>query len=457
MEVVWFLSGLLVGLVLLAWYRIRFNLRLQALIRPLQPDGSVSSLSAIARVKQVIALQQQHQYILQQEVHTCYQLLQLAPVGFLRVDEDNQLLDCNEQACRLLSLPAQFSKPRLLLELVRSYELDMLVEQTRANQKPVQKDWVVYPISADPSQLSRQQPRPLRGYGFPLPNGCVSIFLEDREETSQLAQQRDLWISDAAHELKTPLTSIRLVAETLQSRLEPPARGWVDRLLKEVARLSNLVQDLLDLSQLERQASAQLTIKTVDLAKLIQSAWLSLEPLARENHLYLTYQGPDSVMLQVDEARMHRVLINLMGNSIKYSPPHQGIQVRITEGVSELGTPQIQLDVVDAGPGFPEQALPHVFERFYRVDPSRSRSRVQDSAFTSVQAGDAGTSGGTSGNFSTSQVYQANNGSGLGLSIVRQIVEAHGGSVKAANDADTGGAWLQVILPVGAPVLGAES
>jgi two-component system phosphate regulon sensor histidine kinase PhoR len=106
----------------------------------------------------------------------------------------------------------------------------------------------------------------------------VGVFLENRQEAALLVQQRDRWTSDVAHELKTPLTSIRLVAETLQSRIDPKLKVWVDRLINETLRLSNLVEDLLNLSRLQGQQSQGLNPKPVDLPQLIQAAWLSLEP-----------------------------------------------------------------------------------------------------------------------------------------------------------------------------------
>lgn len=463
MDLLGFFLGLSIGLVLLGWQNVQQKLKLKQLIQRVKADASLSSLPATSRLTRAIAAYQEAEHDLEQELQTWKQMIQIAPVGFLQVDEDNQLLWCNSQACHLLSVQSfQLGKPRLLLEVVRSYELDELIEQTRQAKKPCQRDWIFYPTYSDASRLSQQQSSALRGYGLPMTNDCVGVFLESREEALSLIQQRDRWISDAAHELKTPLTSIRLVAETLQARLEPPLRDWVDRLLKETIRLSSLVQDLLDLSQLDAQSIHQLNLSSVDLTKLIQSTWLSLEPLARKKALQLDYVGPDHLLTQVNEAGLHRVLLNLLDNSIKYSPMHQQIRVQLSlqPDDDQSTRSQICLEVIDAGCGFPETALPHIFERFYRVDPSRARSipGLSGSWIESVHAGGKSASSYPASTFEPpadgSSLY-AGSGSGLGLSIVQQIIEAHGGSVKASNHPETGGAWLQVLLPW-QPELGVE-
>jgi two-component system phosphate regulon sensor histidine kinase PhoR len=388
---------------------------------------------------------------LQNELTTWQYLFHVAPMGFLQVDEENQLLLCNQKACQLLNIEnCHGTKPRLLLELVRSYELDALVEQTRQRQQPCESEWLFHPVDADFAKLTHQQPLPLRGYGIPMSHGRVGIFLESREEVVALVQQRDRWISDAAHELKTPLTSIRLVAETLIPKVDPPMREWVERLLGETIRLGNLVQDLLDLNQLQARSNTKLTLKTVDLPQMIRSAWVSLEPLAQEKNVQLDYVGIDRLSMQADEARLHRVLLNLLDNSIKYSPAHQRIRVElgVTTDPRDVSVQCVQIQIIDAGRGFPEEALPFVFDRFYRADPSRTR---QSSSSDSI---------GNNGYLIQStkltdpawmepdnRVAALNSGSGLGLAIVRQIVEAHQGLVTASNHPETGGAWLQVFLP----------
>jgi len=451
----WFLLGLLTGLVIWLGGWLRQKARLAQEIRELYPEQWNSSSLRPFRVSRLIATQKQLNQSLQNQLNVSQYLLHIAPIGFLQVDEENQLMFCNDRACQLLHLEqSKPEKPRLLLEVVRSYELDDLIEQTRHAQKNCQSEWLFHPVDADFAKLTRQQSQTLRGYGVPLSRGWVGIFLESREEAIMLTRQRDRWISDVAHELKTPLTSIRLVAETLQSRLDPPAREWVERLLREAIRLSNLVQDLLDLNQLQAQPNTQLVFKTIDLAKLVQSAWLSLEPLAQEKQIQLDYVGPEQLLTQADEARLHRVLLNLLDNSIKYSPPHQHVRVEVGLSPSQPDSDgqQVHIQIIDAGVGFPDDALPFVFERFYRADPSRTRGISEFNAPTKL--GTSPKSGDSSNLLPGKQLGQMpmeftqfNNGNGLGLAIVHQIVDAHQGSVIASNHPETGGAWLQVFLP----------
>jgi two-component system phosphate regulon sensor histidine kinase PhoR len=156
-------------------------------------------------------------------------ILQQAPIGYLQVDDENRLIWCNEEANRLLKMNqasiGTVAPPRLLIEVARSYELDALIDETRQKQIPCQQEWMLYRISPDPLHPKEEPTYPLKGLAIPLGLEQVGVFLENRQEAALLVQQRDRWTSDVAHELKTPLTSIRLVAETLQSRIDPETEG----------------------------------------------------------------------------------------------------------------------------------------------------------------------------------------------------------------------------------------
>ncbi|NJR69231.1 MAG: HAMP domain-containing histidine kinase [Synechococcales cyanobacterium CRU_2_2] len=431
-----FLLGLAVGLSLLAWQKIRISQRLKQLLEYFGEENLPPYLSKTSKLFMAIAQQQRHQQELQAVLASVQQLINFAPFAYLQVDRDNHLLWCNQEASRLVEIddPSP-TTPRLLLEQVRSYDLDQLIEATRKQQQRQQRQWVIHPVKADPVNPVTRQSLYLMGYGVPLPDEQVGVFLENRQEVVQLAQQRDRWVSDVAHELKTPLTSIRLVTEMIETRVDPTLKPWVERLLGEVIHLSNLVHDLLDLSRLERRAAQSLNLRRLDFPSLIQKAWKSLEPITVRKKIRFTYLGPATLELEADQTRLYRVVLNLLDNAIKYSPEASTIQVRLTEQKSHtIGIPDsAHFEIIDTGPGFPETDIDQVFERFYRADPARTRLGGRPSGATPDASG--------------STPYTAHS-CGLGLAIVRQIVEAHAGKVSAQNHPDTQGAWIQVTLPI---------
>lgn len=434
MSIVEFLIGLFIGLGICLFWRIRLNQQLKQLLLALQISGTESALPLISRLRRGITLINQHRQLLESEIQTWQEILQVAPSGFLMVDEENQLIWCNEQAREMLNLDRwEPGQVRLLLELVRSYELDVLIDQTRHQQQPIKQEWVFHPTYTNTETTEYQEhlaPKSLtlRATSLPLSNGRVGVFLENRQALVELSQAQNRWVSDLAHELRTPLTSIHLVAEALQDRLEPPLSRWVERLLPEVNRLINLVQDWLELSQLETDSSNQLRYKLLDLHALICSVWQSLEPLSSAKQLNLNYFGPESLLIEADESRLYRVFLNILDNSIKYSPVMGEIRVEVKLLPQIDIVKFVEINIIDCGLGFPESDLPYVFERLYRGDLSRQRKS------TTVPEPE-----GTSNSTTT--------GSGLGLAIVRQIILAHGGSVTAKNHPQTGGAWLTIELP----------
>jgi len=430
MSIVDFLIGLAIGFGFCLFWQTRLDKQLRQLLLALEIPGNESALPLVYRLKRGISKANQHRRQLETEIQTWQQILQVAPCGFLMVDEENQLLWCNEQAQQMLNLDRwEPGQVRLLLELVRSYELDVLIDQTRQQQQHQKHEWVFHPTypteSKDPT---KPKSLTIRASSLLLPEGRVGVFLENRQAFVELTQAQDRWVSDLAHELRTPLTSIRLVAEALQDRLEPPLSRWVERLLPEVNRLINLVQDWLELSQLETDSSNKLRRKPLDLHSLIFSVWHSLEPLIAPKQLSLTYYGPESLIIEADESRLHRVFLNILDNSIKYSPLEGIINLQVHLPPEKDAPKLIQINIIDSGLGFSESDLPHVFERLYRGDPSRNRP----SASVSETEG---------------TITPVTNGSGLGLAIVRQIIELHGGTVTAKNHPGTGGAWLKIELP----------
>lgn len=436
-----FLLGLALGMGF--WFRSKRRLQrqLEQMLGQLPNDGTTPALSVVSRLRREIALVNQNQGSLQEELQIQRRLLEMAPVGYLQVDEENQLLWCNEQARYWLQIERWEPEPlRLLLEWVRSYELDQLIEQTRYQQQVNIQEWEFHPPCLDGAAMSEVRSLTLKASGLPLPKGQVGVFIENQQPLVELSQSRNQWFSDLAHELRTPLTSIQLVAEALQGRLQPPASRWVEQLRQETDRLIQLVQDWLELSNLEKNPTKSLTYQSVELRSLIDSAWQTMEPIAKLEQITLSYQGDEQIWINADSDRLTQVFLNLFDNSLKHSPPQTTIRVEVSylESVTknqesqfsslsnERSNPSLQIDIIDYGSGFAEADLPRIFERLYRGDSSRQRQAVLARAD-----------------------IKKNSGSGLGLSIVQQIIQAHGGKIKASNHPETKGAWLQIKLPEG--------
>ncbi|TAE61317.1 MAG: PAS domain-containing protein [Nostocales cyanobacterium] len=432
-----FLLGLAIGLGFWLWQQVQLNNYLEQIIQPLNSHSHRVSLPLLPlsrtirnRLLQTISTAKQNQQDLYLSLEVYKQLLDSAPLGYLQVDEENQLLWCNQQAREILHLQKwQPGQIRLLLELVRSYELDQLIEQTRDWQKSQFREWVFHPSRDHGQGMLELKPLAVAATSFPLPTGQVGVFLENRQLLLDINQQRDRSFSDLAHELRTPLTSIRLVAETLQTRLSPPFVGWVNRLMQEVDRLINLVQTWLELTQMETNSTILLRPETVELRSLIVSVWETLEPLTKYQNIHISYSGLESVHIRADKSRLYQVFMNLLDNCIKYSLPDTDIHIEMkliigSEFISQnIQSQLLEINIIDSGNGFSDADLPHVFERFYRGDKAREHKSINENKTTTV------------------------NGSGLGLAIVRQIIIAHSGTIKAMNHPQTGGAWIQIHLP----------
>ena len=178
----------------------------------------------------------------------------------------------------------------------------------------------------------------------------------------------------------------------------------------------------MDLTQLQKQPGKALKYETVQLFELVQSVWQILEPIAKRKQASLTYEGDDLLTIRADRSRLIQVFLNLLDNAIKHNPCSKNIVVRIQPHTpaEPNSMQQIKIDVIDSGLGFKASDLPHIFERLYRGD--KSRTREQQNPFAE--------------------------GSGLGLAIVEQIIRAHNGTITAKNYPRKGGAWLEITLPI---------
>jgi signal transduction histidine kinase len=214
----------------------------------------------------------------------------------------------------------------------------------------------------------------------------------------QSDQAKTAFISDVNHELRTPLTVLKGTIETLQDGAldDLSARGpFLDSMSRETERLIRLVNDLLILTRADAGA-LNLQLRPIDLAELARARCEHFALAAAQRQVRLRVEtGPQSSMVAADSDRIAQVLDNLLDNALRYAPPTSEVTVTLAREAN-----QVVCWVSDQGIGIPAKHLPLIFERFYRVDPARGR---------------------------------AQGGSGLGLSIVRGLVMAHGGRVSASS------------------------
>lgn len=223
--------------------------------------------------------------------------------------------------------------------------------------------------------------------------GAVGVIM-DVTELKKLEQLRRDFIADVSHELRTPLTSIQGFTEALLDEMASNREMQVEYLKvihQESLRLCRLVDELLDLARLE-SGKTTWELNPIDMADLLPGVLRKLKPQLEERDLRVDLEVPAGFpAVPGNEERIEQVLINLLQNAIRYSPPGGVIKVSAFYSPST-----VTVSISDEGPGIPEEDLPHIWERFYRVEKSRSR---------------------------------AFGGTGLGLAIVKQIVEKHGGKV----------------------------
>lgn len=225
----------------------------------------------------------------------------------------------------------------------------------------------------------------------------------------QTEQRRMALIGDVAHELRTPLSSIKSVMEGLTDGVLPPEPETFQMVQTEVSRLQRLVHDLQELSRAEAGEIA-LERESVAVATLVEAAAERLAPQFQDKGVRLQVNVPDTLPpVQVDPNRITQVLLNLIGNALQYTPPDGEVSV---EARGDDG--MVAISVTDTGIGIPSEHLPHLFERFYRVDKSRSR---------------------------------LGGGSGIGLTIAKHLVDAHGGHIWAESAGRGEGSTFTVTLP----------
>jgi two-component system, OmpR family, phosphate regulon sensor histidine kinase PhoR len=268
-----------------------------------------------------------------------------------------------------------------LIESTRSFELDMLAEDTLAGKLELPREFMLN------GRLFRARASQL--------NDSAVIVLRDISELTRLGRARRDFVANIGHELRTPLTAIRLLLDTARAAAErnpqsasPAMLRVLDQIGDQASVLTQMTQELSDLAQIE---SGQMPMRMISapLHEIVAATLARLAPQAERASLMLGAEVAPELVALVDPAQIQRVLSNLVHNAIKFT--HTG---GITVFAQHEGEDWIKIGVRDTGDGIPSDELPRIFERFYKVDRARGQS-----------------------------------GTGLGLAIAKHIVEAHGGRI----------------------------
>ncbi|MHB8859895.1 MAG: sensor histidine kinase [Thermoleophilia bacterium] len=325
-------------------------------------------------------------------------LLAHCPLPVLLLDEDLIIKNLSHKA------ETELDQPRIrrgLLEGLESHELEIAVRQSIESMKPVEMTVRLY-ASGRRSYHARI---------FPFQTGdkhmCL-VYLQSAASTVEFGELRSQFAATVSHELRTPLAGIRAMAETLKDpKIGPEDRDrFLERIDRETNRLGQLVDEILFLSSLESGATN--LEGSSDLLPLTESLMEKLGPQAEQFEVRIKSSVPEGLAVNLPERMASIVISNLLENAIRYSGRGSHVEVNaFREGN------QVKLLVSDDGIGIDGEHLPHIFERFYRVDKSRSRRL---------------------------------GGTGLGLSIVKHIVESAGGEIKVSSQ-EGFGTEFTVLLP----------
>jgi two-component system phosphate regulon sensor histidine kinase PhoR len=333
------------------------------------------------------------------------------PVGILVADATLGLLDVNPAARLLLGVPASASCPSLY-DLVRAPEVHAHFRRALGGEGE-SPDSVVVRLELREGgervlEVTARAVPGSPGSGEPAAIGVVRDVTE-RERTERMRRQ---FVADVSHELRTPIATIRAAAEALtdEDGLGEGATRLVGILERQAAQMQDLVSDLTDLSQIEAGA-VTLQLEDVPLAGLLVGVTKDLEGAARAKGIEVFVSAPAGLSARGDRRRLAQVFRNLVDNAVKFSPA--GARVDVLAEPAPEGAAAI-VHVVDRGVGIQASEHAKIFQRFYRIDPSRAKAKTP--------------------------------GTGLGLSIVKHLLILHGGTVRLESE-PLRGSRFTVTLP----------
>lgn len=326
--------------------------------------------------------------------------------GILVVDRGQRVRRINQSAADLFGIIAEQTIERPLIEVARDHELVETVAKSLRLGEPARR------------LIERPGARVFSVTALPIAAGELAgalVTLHDVSELRRLEQVRRQFVANVSHELRTPLATIKLMVETLQEAPDDPALAadFLHRINTEIDSLTQLVRELLDLARLE-SGQAPMTLDWHPLDTLVHRAVARLGPQAERQGVTLSAEPGIATLppVQVDRERIEGVLVNLLHNAIKFTPPGGSIHIGGKESDDE-----VHLWVRDTGIGIAPDDVPRLFERFYKVDKARSTG-----------------------------------GTGLGLAIVKHTIQAHGGRVWAESTLGAGSTFIVALPRAARPV-----
>ncbi len=329
--------------------------------------------------------------------------------GVLVLGGDKRILFINRPALNLLSITAAQAEGRTLVEVMRDEPVNLLVERVLNGET----------VEAIDMRVEAEAVRMLQVVGALFRHGDRQALLVLRDVTAlrQTEQIRKDFVSNVSHELKTPLMAISVAVETLiDGALSDPQHnmGFLKTIAHHTERLQYLIRDILTLSKIENALPTE-EMQSLNLAEVLSAALADMKLLAQQRCVtlpvepVLDHEKADAVTIRGRASELRQVFINLIENAIRYTPA--GGQVRVSMAVEQ---DEVKIYVEDTGIGIAPEHLTRIFERFYRVDPGRSRE-----------------TGGT----------------GLGLAIVKHMVHAHAGRIDVHSEPGKGSVFT-ISLPL---------
>ena len=374
------------------------------------PVKSNDELGEVARAFNYMAEELQH-YVgeIQRQKSRLEAVLEASPEAVVSTDAEERVTMANPAAARMLGVgPGSFGYrlselgvPKGIFTCVREASTGAAVREVEVGEKTY---WVY---------AARMNAREDDGRIDGSDSGII-LAARDITEYRSLERAKTAFVSDVSHELRTPLTTIQSAVDLIErarERLDPLEHRALELADQELKRIRGMVEELLILAQMDsRQYSLEMA--PTDLDEVVRNALKSIEAKAKRFGIKIHYSedggSPQTHQCVCDAQKIYQVLLNLFDNAIKYSDPGARVYVSILEDAAFM-----TVRVSDTGFGIPEEDLPNLFDRFYRVDKDRSR---------------------------------ATGGSGLGLAISKQIVELHGGSLSVKSEVGVGSTF-EVRLP----------